>query len=194
GPIVPDNKTLQKEWERKLKTIERMARYPLIHKCQKEDGSTSIVPFSIRLKPKHKRPRCFLDVGMKNDRFLGRMIIELYDDFVPQTAANFLSLCEGTHDLTYKGCPFHLIIPGIKCQGGDITKFSGIGGVSIYGEIFPDENFILQHSGPGVLSMANTGCNSNNSQFNITFKRLLCLNGKNVVFGKIIRGLNNLFK
>ncbi|PSN37404.1 Peptidyl-prolyl cis-trans isomerase [Blattella germanica] len=79
------------------------------------------------------------------------MIIELYNDFVPMTCTNFLELCQGTEDgLTYKNCPFHSIIPGIMCQGGDITKFSGMGGMSIYGEVFPDENFILQHNTAGI--------------------------------------------
>jgi Peptidyl-prolyl cis-trans isomerase (rotamase) - cyclophilin family len=94
--------------------------------------------------------RCFLDIGIENERYLGRMVIELYDDIVPQTAENFLALCEGTYEHTYKGCPFHKIIAGIYCQGGDITKFNGFGGISIYGEVFPDENFLLQHSGPGI--------------------------------------------
>ncbi|EAS03464.3 peptidyl-prolyl cis-trans isomerase, cyclophilin-type protein (macronuclear) [Tetrahymena thermophila SB210] len=141
-----------------------------------------------------KNPKVFFDMAI-NGNPSGRMVFELYADVVPKTAENFRRLCIGDaksvtsgKPLTYKGSIFHRIIPRFMCQGGDITHHNGMGGESIYGRKFPDENFKLNHTGPGILSMANSGPNSNGSQFFITTVPCDWLDGKHVVFGKLIQG------
>ncbi|XP_021281019.1 peptidyl-prolyl cis-trans isomerase CYP63 isoform X2 [Herrania umbratica] len=150
---------------------------------------------------KQKNPLVFLDVSVDGDP-VERIIIELFADVVPKTAENFRALCTGEKDigkstgkpLHYKGSFLHRIIKGFMAQGGDFSKGNGTGGESIYGGKFADENFKLAHDGPGVLSMANSGPNTNGSQFFITFKRQPHLDGKHVVFGKVIKGMDVLKK
>eukprot|EP00766_Chilomastix_caulleryi_P000157 gnl/Chilomastix_caulleri/115.p1 GENE.gnl/Chilomastix_caulleri/115~~gnl/Chilomastix_caulleri/115.p1 ORF type:complete len:176 (-),score=45.50 gnl/Chilomastix_caulleri/115:31-558(-) len=136
-------------------------------------------------------PRVFMEISI-GGRNIGRMTFELFADIVPRTAENFRQLCIGYQaqgkTLGYKNCPFHRIIPNFMCQGGDFTNFNGTGGVSIYGSRFADENFRLQHTGFGCLSMANCGPNTNGSQFFICTADTPWLNGKHVVFGSLIDG------
>ncbi len=137
------------------------------------------------------RPHCFFDMTAGGQP-LGRIEFELYSDVVPKTAENFRALCTGEKGgkLTYKGCPFHRIIPQFMLQGGDFTNRNGTGGVSIYGSKFADENFKLSFDKVGLLAMANAGPNTNGSQFFITTVLTDWLNGHHVVFGEVVKGMD----
>eukprot|EP00889_Picochlorum_renovo_P000755 jgi/Picre1/27785/NNA_000749.t1 len=143
--------------------------------------------------PSPSNPLVYFD--MKLGRYgegtpLGRIVMEIKTDVTPKTGENFVILSQSPAGEGYKNSRFHRIIPSFMCQGGDFTNDNGTGGRSIYGNRFPDENFQLGHFGPGILSMANAGPNTNGSQFFICTAATPFLDGKHCVFGQVVEGFS----
>ncbi|KAL1413438.1 Peptidyl-prolyl cis-trans isomerase-like 1 [Vanrija albida] len=145
----------------------------------------------------HVRPIVFFDIAI-GDTAAGRVKMELFSDITPKTAENFRQLCTGEHRVNsvpqgYKKATFHRI-PQFMIQGGDFIRHDGTGTFSIYGAQFDDENFQIKHTGPGLLSMANSGPNTNGCQFFVTTAPAEFLDGKHTVFGRVIEGLLTIRK
>ncbi|XP_038891396.1 peptidyl-prolyl cis-trans isomerase CYP22 [Benincasa hispida] len=140
--------------------------------------------------PNPKNPIVFFDVTIGTIP-AGRIKMELFADIAPKTAENFRQFCTGEYrkaglPVGYKGCQFHRVIKDFMIQAGDFVKGDGSGCVSIYGHKFEDENFVAKHTGPGLLSMANSGPGTNGCQFFITCAKCDWLDNKHVVFGRVL--------
>ena len=134
------------------------------------------------------------DMDGPGQDYRGRFTIALFGDTAPMTVLNFASIAKGynrgRNKLNYKGSNVHRIVQDFVVQMGDVTKGDGTGGASIFGERFNDEEFVLSHRSPGWVAMANHGPDTNNSQFYVLLTKARWLDGKHVVFGKVIQGFN----
>ncbi|KYM95507.1 E3 SUMO-protein ligase RanBP2 [Cyphomyrmex costatus] len=182
-----------KKWKRMHEAVEHHARGVILHISIIKQLS-AVLNVQKQLAEK-SQIRCFFDIGLKEEnQKLGRIVFELYDSIAPRTCENFAAFCRGVNGLSYKYTPFYRIVSGYWCQGGDVTKFNGTGSTSIYGDSFDKESSNLRHTGPGILSTCDNDNGTTDSKFNLTFKCLRTVNGNKTVFGRVIDGMNNIYK
>ena len=140
-------------------------------------------------------PNLIMSVKIDGSSQTHEIELELFDDIVPLTCKNFRVLAgKGVNNKSYKNSIFHRVIKNFMIQGGDIMNGDGTGSISIFGNQFEDENFKIKHNQKGLLSMANSGPDTNGSQFFITTEAVNHLDNKHVVFGKVVKGYNVIDK